>query len=353
MTATHSDPAMWRNATRRRVRPRRGIEPSAGDSGRRMFRIASSDDDDLSACACDRPPRCGSSPALGAGQGDAHAQASCLRSRGRTIPQYPRRNCSDARPSRRALPPRVIGSYAKGCIAGAAELPIDGATWQVMRLSRNRNWGHPRLVALRRAGRPAASADQRLAGPSRRRHGAAARRTDADGPCLSPGRARRGYLAHPDAARSSRPRRARGDVRNEHGPRRPARHRPGRLDAPAHRPSARGREGTRSRSPLRESRDQEGALPGGRQRPRMAHKSPADLRPQLSLSHPHRLSAAGDRAATTRARPPPATAAAKSSTLVHPRMLFPEARPAAAADDDGATAGRMPAGPCRTLMRER
>ena len=47
-----------------------------------------------------------------------------------------------------ALPPRVIGSYAKGCIAGAAELPIDGATWQVMRLSRNRNWGHPRLVAL-------------------------------------------------------------------------------------------------------------------------------------------------------------------------------------------------------------
>ncbi len=47
-----------------------------------------------------------------------------------------------------ALPPRVIGSYAKGCIAGAAELPIDGATWQVMRLSRNRNWGHPRLIAL-------------------------------------------------------------------------------------------------------------------------------------------------------------------------------------------------------------
>jgi penicillin-insensitive murein endopeptidase len=42
--------------------------------------------------------------------------------------------------------PRVIGFYAKGCLAGAAELPIDGPTWQVMRLSRNRNWGHPELI---------------------------------------------------------------------------------------------------------------------------------------------------------------------------------------------------------------
>jgi penicillin-insensitive murein endopeptidase len=27
-------------------------------------------------------------------------------------------------------------------------LPVDGDTWQVMRLSRNRNWGHPQLVAF-------------------------------------------------------------------------------------------------------------------------------------------------------------------------------------------------------------
>ena len=33
-----------------------------------------------------------------------------------------------------------------GCLAGAVALPINGATWQVMRLSRNRNWGHPKLV---------------------------------------------------------------------------------------------------------------------------------------------------------------------------------------------------------------
>jgi penicillin-insensitive murein endopeptidase len=40
----------------------------------------------------------------------------------------------------------VYGFYAHGCIAGAEALPIDGPTWQVMRLSRNRNWGHPSLV---------------------------------------------------------------------------------------------------------------------------------------------------------------------------------------------------------------
>ncbi len=46
------------------------------------------------------------------------------------------------------LAPRAIGSYARGCVAGAVALPVDGETWQVMRLSRNRNWGHPQLVAL-------------------------------------------------------------------------------------------------------------------------------------------------------------------------------------------------------------
>jgi penicillin-insensitive murein endopeptidase len=47
-----------------------------------------------------------------------------------------------------AMPTRVVGFYAKGCIAGAEALPINGETWQVMRLSRNRNWAHPNLVAL-------------------------------------------------------------------------------------------------------------------------------------------------------------------------------------------------------------
>ena len=43
---------------------------------------------------------------------------------------------------------RAIGFYAKGCLAGGAALPIDGPAWQAMRLSRNRNWGHPEMVAL-------------------------------------------------------------------------------------------------------------------------------------------------------------------------------------------------------------
>ena len=39
-----------------------------------------------------------------------------------------------------------IGSYAKGCIAGAAQLSADGPGWQAMRLSRDRRWGSAELV---------------------------------------------------------------------------------------------------------------------------------------------------------------------------------------------------------------
>ena len=44
------------------------------------------------------------------------------------------------------LAARAIGSYAKGCLAGGVSLPINGPDWQVMRLSRNRNWGTPELL---------------------------------------------------------------------------------------------------------------------------------------------------------------------------------------------------------------
>jgi penicillin-insensitive murein DD-endopeptidase len=43
---------------------------------------------------------------------------------------------------------RSIGFYAKGCLAGAVALPVNGQDWQVMRLSRNRNWGHPNLIKV-------------------------------------------------------------------------------------------------------------------------------------------------------------------------------------------------------------
>jgi penicillin-insensitive murein endopeptidase len=44
--------------------------------------------------------------------------------------------------------PAPFGSYAKGCMAGGAQLPETGPTWQAMRLSRNRNWAHPATVAF-------------------------------------------------------------------------------------------------------------------------------------------------------------------------------------------------------------
>lgn len=40
----------------------------------------------------------------------------------------------------------AIGYYPRGCLQGGVPLPVTGKTWQVMRLSRNRNWGHPELV---------------------------------------------------------------------------------------------------------------------------------------------------------------------------------------------------------------
>ena len=42
----------------------------------------------------------------------------------------------------------AIGYYPRGCLQGGVELPVNGPTWQVMRLSRNRNWGHPELVTF-------------------------------------------------------------------------------------------------------------------------------------------------------------------------------------------------------------
>lgn len=42
--------------------------------------------------------------------------------------------------------PSAIGTYAKGCGSGFVELPETGPTWQAMRLSRNRNWGHPDTI---------------------------------------------------------------------------------------------------------------------------------------------------------------------------------------------------------------
>ena len=45
-----------------------------------------------------------------------------------------------------AQTPAAFGGYARGCAAGAVQLPETGPTWQAMRLSRNRHWGHPETL---------------------------------------------------------------------------------------------------------------------------------------------------------------------------------------------------------------
>lgn len=47
-----------------------------------------------------------------------------------------------------AAAPAPVGGYANGCILGAQALPAEGVGYQVIRLSRNRFWGHPNLVAM-------------------------------------------------------------------------------------------------------------------------------------------------------------------------------------------------------------
>lgn len=64
------------------------------------------------------------------------------------LPQNAAKRIFGAAPGPANLEARAIGSFARGCLAGATALPVDGETWQVMRLSRNRMWGHPQLISL-------------------------------------------------------------------------------------------------------------------------------------------------------------------------------------------------------------
>ena len=167
---------------------------------------------------------------------------------------------------------RSIGFYSKGCLAGAKALPINGKTWQVMRLSRNRNWGHPKLVQfLERLADKAPKIGWRglLVGDMSQPRG---------GPMLT------GHASHqvgldadiwltPMPDRELTRRGARGDVGRpwwsptiartsipKSGRRRTSRV----IKAAA--------EGPEGRAHLRQRRDQEGAVPRRRQRPRWLHK---------------------------------------------------------------------------------
>jgi len=63
-------------------------------------------------------------------------------------PKNPAKELFGRRPMPTKAEARSIGFYTHGCLDGGVALPINGRTWQVMRLSRNRNWGHPGLIAF-------------------------------------------------------------------------------------------------------------------------------------------------------------------------------------------------------------
>lgn len=62
--------------------------------------------------------------------------------------EVPAKQLFGARPLPADMKPRPVGFYSRGCLAGGVAIPVDGPSWQVMRLSRNRRWGHPDLIAV-------------------------------------------------------------------------------------------------------------------------------------------------------------------------------------------------------------
>jgi penicillin-insensitive murein DD-endopeptidase len=47
-----------------------------------------------------------------------------------------------------ATPAKSYGFYSKGCFSGGVAIAVDGPNWQAMRLSRNRRWGHPKMIEV-------------------------------------------------------------------------------------------------------------------------------------------------------------------------------------------------------------
>jgi len=64
------------------------------------------------------------------------------------VAQDPAKYIFSAMDSPTGGPAEPHGSYAKGCLSGGVALPETGPGWQAMRLSRNRNWGHPEMIAF-------------------------------------------------------------------------------------------------------------------------------------------------------------------------------------------------------------
>lgn len=63
-----------------------------------------------------------------------------------SVAQTPAKKLFGGKKMPASMAPASHGFYSKGCLSGAQAMPYDGPTWQVMRLSRNRRWGHPNLI---------------------------------------------------------------------------------------------------------------------------------------------------------------------------------------------------------------
>ena len=62
-----------------------------------------------------------------------------------------------AQPTKSGSNAQSIGTYNAGCISGAVSVPANGTGYQIMRLSRNRSYGHPDLKQfIERLGQTAA-----------------------------------------------------------------------------------------------------------------------------------------------------------------------------------------------------
>ena len=239
---------------------------------------------------------------------------------------------------------RSIGFYWRGCLAGAKALPVDGESWQVVRLSRNRMWGNPAMIAfLERFSRKAKAEgvwngilvgdiSQPRGGPMLTGHASHQVGLDAD-VWLTP---------MPDHTLSNEERETMSAVNmvTEDGLSvdRSA------LDACTGGDHQGCGRGARGRPHLRQRRDQEGPV-RDRQGPAVDEQGARLLGAQLSLPHPHQMPGGRRRAVSRRIRCRPATAATSRSIGGSPtrRCIRAPSRPQSA-DHRGAVAARMPKG---------
>src|SRR5579862_1004460 len=179
-----------------------------------------------------------------------------------------------------------------------------------------------------------------LAGLADRRHGAAARRADADRARLAPARDRGRHLADPDARPPAQPGRARRDAGARSGAAGRLRYRPQGVAAGRPRtPRNRGEEPGR-RADFRQPGDQARVMPRGGGRSRLAAADPAVVGAPAALPPAPFLSDL-----RPRMRQPGAAAARRrlqrTRLVVHPAGAAPQTRAAGAAAARVAAAARL------------